>query len=98
MISNLDTVKKKVKTILLSDEMVRDDDAKLISKLWYHELKAFGLEASKLNGYQLLNLIAHNKVTKPSTVIRVRRTLQQEYPELKGGDFKEDSNKQKEHI
>jgi|TARA_R100000664_G_C2756634_1_gene144575 hypothetical protein len=84
--NELKRTKDKVKTLLEKYASLRDDDNKLVSSFIFFELGKHKLES--ISGHQLLNLMANKKVTQSSSILRARRSLQAEFPELRGKSYK----------
>lgn len=73
----------RIKSHLLYEPELRDNDELLIKKIWTEDLG--GEERLKLlPGDQLLDLVAKRKLTSYATVRRVRAKLQEVYPHLRG--------------
>ena len=86
----LKQTKDKVKGLLEKYSTLRDSDNKLVSSLLYFEIGKKRL--TNMSGYDLLNLMADKKVTQSSSILRARRSLQAEYPELRGKSYKHRQN------
>tara|TARA_R110002020_G_scaffold177087_6_gene369844 strand:- start:535 stop:846 length:312 start_codon:yes stop_codon:yes gene_type:complete len=76
--------KEIVKELLTNKPHLRDNDNKLICTYWYRELKAKNVNPYKLDGVEFMQMFANNKLTNIKTIERMRRKLQEEYPELRG--------------
>ena len=76
--------KEVVKELLINKPHLRDSDPKLIATYWYNELKKKQINPYKISGYEFMQLFANSKLTNIKTIERMRRKLQEEYPELRG--------------
>ena len=86
--------KEVVKELLINKPHLRDSDPKLIATYWYNELKKKQINPYKISGYsprqfapsryEFMQLLANSKLTNIKTIERMRRKLQEEYPELRG--------------
>jgi len=78
----------------------RDSDETLISNMWYNELKQQGTDSREITGFQLLEMLAANKLTPPETIRRIRQKIQEKADtgqlprELSGTKRKVKKNKQ----
>lgn len=79
------SVVEKVKSALLNNKQLRDDDMLLAANIWYAECGALQIEKA----YDLLQAIAKSKLTHFEAIARVRRKLQEEFQELRGAKYKE---------
>ena len=66
--------KKLVKKILEDYSDTRDCDQKLIARLWLSECVFF-----KIDYHKSLEHLFNNKLTSPTSIIRVRRLLQNDH-------------------
>ncbi len=85
--------KSLVKKILSKCPHTRDSDEKLIAELWLHECKIKNLDFNKV-----LEHLFYKRLTSPTSIIRVRRLLQNKYIELRGLKYKERTNKLEKDI
>jgi hypothetical protein len=77
-------VKDKVIELLRLDTRYRDDDNKLIARIWHEE---FGrLEGD--SAMDLLKALALGKLTSSESIRRSRQKTQEEHPELRGTKYK----------
>ena len=90
-------VKDKVIELLRQNPMYRDDDNKLIARIWFHEFENCpGTEAT-----DLLKALAQGKLTSSESIRRSRQKIQEEHPELRGTKYKirhEEAEKFKEEL
>ena len=76
---NILNYKDHVLKLLKSKPHLRDDDNKLISNIWYSQIKN-----RELTAFQFLQEFSLGKVANPQSIRRIRRKLQEEFPELRG--------------
>ena len=95
MFNEMKNIKDKIEYLLETKPHLRDCDSKLIATLYYFEIGKNKLD--DLTGFDVLNLIAENKLTNSGSVIRVRRKLQVDNPDLRGLSYKKRHN-ESEHI
>jgi hypothetical protein len=86
LFKNAKTVKRRVERILRADERTRERDALLISTYWFYEMPKES--RMKLSASEFLELHSKNEFTSSETIRRVRQKLQEEFPELRGNNFK----------
>lgn len=70
--------------MLTNKPLLRDSDDKLVANFWYKEIVNEGLDPKNMTGQEILQRFADGKLTKPESIMRVRRKLQEEFPELRG--------------
>ena len=80
------TVKDKVKFLLETNPVLRDNDMKLIATYYFHEIGKE--EIDSLNAYELLTKISSSKMTNFETIRRLRMQLQQHDESLRGSEYK----------
>lgn len=80
------TVKDKVKFLLQTNPVLRDNDMKLIATYYFHEIGKE--EIDSLNAYDLLTKISSSKMTNFETIRRLRMQLQQHDESLRGSEYK----------
>jgi hypothetical protein len=80
------TVKDKVKFLLETNPVLRDNDMKLIATYYFHEIGKE--EIDNLNAYDLLTKISSSKMTNFETIRRLRMQLQQNDESLRGSEYK----------
>lgn len=78
------TLRRRVKSFLEKDELLRDSDFKLMAQVWYQDLMKIGIDPKNISGYQLLEILSHHKISNPHSIVRVRRKVQVENPDLRG--------------
>ena len=80
--------KEVVRELLTIKPHLRDNDNLLIAAYWWRELKRKEIDPNKMNGLEFMQMFANNKLTNIKTIERMRRKLQEEYPELRGKIYK----------
>jgi hypothetical protein len=80
----------RVMTLLKQHPHLRDSDEKLVANVWHNEIG----NPSAISAFAMLELYANGKLTNSDYITRVRRKLQEEYPELRGKLYKERHKKQ----
>ena len=77
MLNQIKKVKDKVEYLLANYPVFRDDDQKLIAKIWYSESSETILRDFLIN-------FGNGKYTSPEAIRRARQKLQEENPNLRG--------------
>ena len=81
---------EKVKRLLESQPKYRDDYKSLIARIWFNEIG----QDKELKAFEMLNLLVEGKLSHPESIMRARRKIQEEHPELRGKTY----NKRKEEV
>tara|TARA_R110001599_G_scaffold347011_1_gene572900 strand:+ start:29238 stop:29558 length:321 start_codon:yes stop_codon:yes gene_type:complete len=81
--------KDVVEKLLRELPHLRDDDNKLLSSVWYVQIKDLGFLPEDLSGYDILKMIADNKLANSESIRRVRQKLQEVNPALRGKIYAE---------
>ena len=76
-----------VKVFLTKHPVLKDDDNKLFSTIWLHELQSMGYDENKLSAYELLKMLSVNKLTSAPSIKRARAKLQEEEPKYRGQKY-----------
>jgi len=81
-----DNTQKVVEHLLRTFPQTRDCDRKLLARCW---AEAIGEDTLKeMNAYDFMVLfVTKKKLPTPATLIRVRRKLQEKFPELQGKTY-----------
>jgi hypothetical protein len=90
-------IKDKVISLLTADAKYREDDNKLIARIWYQESLLLNCSTS----VDLLTALAKGKLTSPESIRRSRQKVQEEIPGLRGKNYKirqEEANQFKEEL
>ena len=88
MINQIKSVKETVKMFLQRHPQLRDSDTELIANIWITEMGG-QTSVSGMNAMQAMGYIATGKVSSPESIMRCRRKLQEEFPELRGKNYLE---------
>ena len=67
--------------------VLRDDDNKLLAKLWESEFDILAWDIEDFTATNFLNMLADDDFSKPEAVTRCRRKLQEKHPELRGTKY-----------
>jgi len=78
MLSSILKVKDKVEYLLKLNPLFRDDDNKLIARIWLSETKG------NVSGRDFLKDFGNGKYTSPEAIRRARQKLQEQDPTLRG--------------
>jgi len=81
---DMSTKKGMIKHILREYAETRDCDMKLTARVWHLECHTKQMDITKL----LHHVFNANRLTSPTTIIRVRRILQKEDCTLRGKKYK----------
>jgi len=85
---NLKDKKQSVAYILQKYKSTKDSDGALIATFYLDELG--GKEVlQKMSAFEFLKMLSEDKLTPASTIIRVRRKLQEDYVDLRGEKYEE---------
>jgi hypothetical protein len=91
------TISDFVKHYLEVDVMgYRDSDEKLIARYWYDQASRLGYNPRTTNAENFLKLLAESKLTSSEDIVRCRRKLQEQHPELRGEKWNLRHTKEKE--
>lgn len=92
-IKEMKGLKPVIIELLKSDSNLRDSDNKLISAVWRKEIHG----ANHYSAKSFLIKYANNEFSSPVTISRVRRKVQEDYPELRGDSY-EARHKEKKDV
>jgi|TARA_R110000823_G_C15914307_1_gene498056 hypothetical protein len=79
----------KVEELLTNNPALRDDDNKLVAKIWWQESNASTFK-------DFLIEFGAGKVTTPGAITRARRKLQEHNPDLRGNLYAKRHKNEKE--
>jgi hypothetical protein len=88
---NLKDNKQIVANILRKYSLTKDSDGALIATFYLNELGGKDV-LQQMSAFDLLKMLSEDKLTPASTIIRVRRKLQEDYIELRGKKYEERIN------
>lgn len=88
---NLKDKKQVVADILLRYNSTKDSDGALIATFYMNEIGGKDILKS-MSAYDFLKILSEDKLTPASTIIRVRRKLQEDYIDLRGKKYEERMN------
>lgn len=83
------TLREKVIILLTKYPELQDCDKKLVTKMWYFELKKYGVDPVTITASQFFELYQENLLTNSDVITRARRKVQEEIPELRGTKWEE---------
>jgi hypothetical protein len=87
-------IKDTVKALMMQYTDFKDNDNQLVAWFWKLEMEKMGYPSSNTPTSNFLKLMAWGKFTSSETITRVRRKLQEEFPELRGKNYDERQAKQ----
>ena len=88
---NLKDKKQVVANILQRYNSTKDSDCALIATFYLNEIGGKDILKS-MSAYDFLKILSEDKLTPASTIIRVRRKLQEDYIDLRGKKYDERMN------
>lgn len=90
IIEEIKNIKDTITEILLANPHLRDDDYKLISTVWFYQLKTDHL--NEMSGFDFLKIHSEGKLVCSESIRRCRALLQKNNPELRGINYKKRKN------
>ena len=88
---NLKDKKQVVANILQRYNSTKDSDGALIATFYLNEIGGKDILKS-MSAYDFLKILSEDKLTPASTIIRVRRKLQEVYIDLRGKKYEDRMN------
>lgn len=85
-----------ISKILIQRPDLRDSDSRLITHIWYHEVKEKGHNIDKMSAVEFLKLLQGNILTSTESIRRGRQKVQELVPETRGKKYKQRHSKSKE--
>lgn len=79
-------IKNSIIQLLTENEMYRENDNKLIARIWYNQMSNLGLQDG--SAVDLLSLLAEGKLSSPESIRRSRQKLQEEVVALRGNNYR----------
>ena len=76
-----------LKDILSKYPEAKDNDELLIAIVWKLELANNGFNSTNLDIKDFFGLLASQDISKPETITRLRRKVQEEFPEYRGEKY-----------
>lgn len=86
---NITKTKDKVKAYLEKYPYLRDNDDRLVSTVWYFELKAKGRDPYHITAVDFFNHLSAGDLTTNEAITRARRKMQEEHEHLRGEKYYE---------
>jgi len=90
MIKLNETIKIKVKDLLVKHPHLRDSDNKLIASIWYNESEQ---SLHNITAHQFLKNFCAGYHSSPESIRRIRQKIQEQEVELRGKSYKERKEK-----
>ena len=84
----------KIKDLLTIDPRYRDNDALLINRIQRDEMIASGLDVGPMSLNDFFHIRLEKKVSSEDSITRLRREVQEYYPETRGDKYKQRQSKQ----
>jgi hypothetical protein len=84
IIEQIKQIKERVGILLEKHPELRDNDYKLISTMWWTQIK----DLSQYTAFEILDAHAQGKLVCSESIRRCRALLQKEHPELRGKNYK----------
>jgi hypothetical protein len=88
---NLKDKKQVVASILQRYKCTKDSDGALIATFYLNEVGGKDT-LQQMSAYDFLKMLSEDRLTPASTIIRVRRKLQEDYVELRGTKYEDRTN------
>ena len=85
MIQKIKTIKPTVKKLLLENRLLSDDEKALNWAVWEHIMSLYRLDINRIS----FDYMTYKSLPSESSIQRVRRKLEAEYPELRGNTYYE---------
>lgn len=86
----------KVKTMLDADPKYRDSDEILVTKFWWTEMEAMGIDGNTMPTRDFFIMYRKKKFTTEDVITRARRKCNEEYASTRGLSYKPRKAKVKE--
>jgi hypothetical protein len=90
IIEEIKNIKETVTELLTNNMDLRDDDYKLISTIWYLQVKSSKL--NQMSGFDFLKIHSEGKLICSESIRRCRALLQRNDPTLRGKNYKKRKN------
>ncbi len=93
------TKKEEVKRLLMQNEKYRNDYRELLARVWGNEIDDMVIGQS-MQASTFLELLRSGKLSHPESIMRARRHIQRENPELAGNKAqrREEEQRVKEEL
>lgn len=93
---NIRSTKKRVESLLIAHERLRDSDRKLIATIWHNDA---GLDQGEaMSAFEFLKKYAAGSLTSAETIRRSRQQIQEENAGLRGKSYKARKTKKVEEA
>lgn len=87
-----------IKALLLDDPRYRDSDSLLVNRVQRDELLLAGKDVKTLTVYEFFSIRMNKQITSEDTITRLRREVQEYFPETRGEKYKTRQSKQVDVI
>ena len=77
-----------VTTLLKANPMYRDDDNKLIARIWYETLKINDIDTGDITALKFLEILGTNGLPSAESIRRSRQKVQEHNKSLRGEKWK----------
>ena len=95
----LKNLKNIVERQLRDKPELRDSDSKLVARIWYNHIENRSpVPVSNMSAIDLLIAIGNGELVGWSSITRVRRKIQEMYPELRGKKYQKRQESRKVYI
>lgn len=83
-----------IRQLLLTDPRYRDNDGLLVNRIQRDEIIALNLDANTMTLNEFFRIRMEKKIPSEDTITRLRREVQEYYPETRGDNYKKRQSKQ----
>jgi hypothetical protein len=97
-LSRIKHLTENIKNLLLTDARYRDSDSLLVNRIQRDELMSAGKDVRTLTVYEFFTIRLNKQITSEDTITRLRREVQEYFPETRGLKYKSRQSKQVEVI
>ena len=95
----LKNLKNIVERQLRDKPELRDSDSKLVARIWYNHIENRSpIPVSNMSATDLLIAIGNGELVGWSSITRVRRKIQEMYPDLRGNLYQKRQESKKTYI
>lgn len=84
ILTEIKSIKEKVKALLEKNPHLRDNDFKLISNYYFFEV---GPSIKDMSAMQFLEMFASGKLSHSESIRRARQKIQEDNPSLRGKSY-----------
>jgi hypothetical protein len=84
----------KIKQLLLNDKRYRENDALLVNRIQRDEMIALNLDVNTMSLNDFFRIRIDKKISSEDSITRLRREVQEYFPETRGDNYKKRQSKQ----